>query len=182
MISRIKNGGTMLKHLLVLVLLGTAGCQSGKNTAGRSAAYSFNGNPERLVVWLEKYVDTYDVAVHRAVLTFNGATLKDDWVPVASAVASGYPGAWRKSAEGTDIATDGINIQVMLDGEQIAVPLSRQARVVAKVIPDTENTARVVGVYVQGAQPENGLAELCVPFDIRTGLGKLSVIYLRSAN
>lgn len=158
----------MPKKLLLVVLLACAGCQTARHASIPVPRPLAPGGTEQVALRLEKYVDTYDVVVQREVLAQNQGDGSDEWKVVSARLVSGYPEKWRSAPEDVE-GKRSPEISFLLNGEMVKTSPSSDSTLVAKVLPQTENTARVLGVFTHEA--------MVVPFDVTCGLGEFVVVY-----
>ncbi len=174
----------MFKYLMLFALLCCAGCQTTTPTIEPidSPRAPIATNNEKLLLRVESLVGTYDVDVQRAVLRGADRTNKDQWAIAAASRVSGYPNAWRTSDDFPDPASAALKGTYALDGENIEISLDPGARVIAKVLPESRNTARVVGVFVHVVESPTGPRVFDMPFDIKCVVGEVVVAHDRMAN
>ncbi|MDF7823669.1 hypothetical protein P4B35_06550 [Pontiellaceae bacterium B12227] len=168
----------MLKYVMLLLLLCAAGCQTtGTGESSVAAPVRQLDRSEKLLLRIEKIVGTYEVVVQRAALTGNDPKQIEDWAIVGSASASGYPGTFRTSEDAVSVNDSGRTATYLLDGEPVKVSHEPGVHLIVKVIPELQNTARVLGVYVQVTQEGDHLESFSFPIDISCNLGEVLQLY-----
>ncbi len=167
----------MLKYMMLLAVLGCVGCQTTRPVSQEAPYQESARRGEMISVRVEKYVTSYDVEVQRAVRV-KAAGGGDQWNVISAPRVSGYPEKWRFSESAVPPKGHAAKASYLLDGEQLEVSLGPGAHLIAKVIPEKQNTARVVGVFSQTKISGEGLEVFSVPFDLSCAFGELSVVYL----
>ena len=174
----------MFKLLMLFTLFCCAGCQTTTIEPVEPVAASpvaVATNSEKLLLRVETLVGTYDVDVQRAVLHGPDRTRKDQWAIAAAASVSGYPNVWRTSDDFPDPASAAVKGTYLLAGDSIEVSLDPGVRMIAKVVPESRNTARVVGVFVHVKDSSAGPTIFDMPFDVKCVLGEVVVAHDRVA-
>ena len=168
----------MFKYIMLLLMVCAAGCQTTGTGESSVAAQSRQvDRNEKLLLRIEKMVGTYEVIVQRAALNGSDPKQKADWAIVGSASASGYPGTFRISEDSESVNDSGRTGTYLLDGEPIRVSHELGVHLMVKVVPELQNTARVIGVYVQVTQVGDCFETFNLPFDIRCNLGEVLQLY-----
>lgn len=164
----------MLKMTLLCVLLCCVGCQTTTTPeSGVAQAEIIRGNG-KLLLRVEKIVGTYEVDVQRAVHMGADPAAKDQWKIVASTSVAGYPGGWLVSDGAGDASSAMVKGTYRIGGEEIAVSLDGGTRLMARITPETSNTARVSGVFVH-VDAATG-KRFATPFDVTCVLGNVVVL------
>lgn len=169
----------MLRFWIVLAGLTvfTAGCQT-TTTGGAAPPVTPVDRSEKLLLRVDQMVGTYSVTVQRAACTGNDPKDKDQWAIVGTGEVDGYPGKFRMTPGGAPEADAGREI-FLLDGSPVEVSQEPGTHLVVKVMPELQNTARVVGAYVQ-VQSVGGYQEsFRVPFDLTCNMGRVYEVYSR---
>ncbi|MEA2068764.1 MAG: hypothetical protein U9P12_06150, partial [Verrucomicrobiota bacterium] len=122
------------------------------------------------------------VAVQHAIRKKAGNGEVDQWVVVSSPRVSGYPGKWRRTEEPADPIGYRSTASYLLDGELVGISLLPGVHLVAKVLPESQNTVRVMGVFSRIGAAGHGKNEVSIPFDLICTVGDLNVIYEKKAN
>ena len=170
----------MLKYMVLAAVACCAGCQTTQQTAGMKL--EINSESERLSLRVEKYVNTYDVSVQHAVQKQAGNGGAVQWVVVSSPRVSGYPGKWRRTEESADPVGYRSTASYLLDGELVGISLRPGVHLVAKVLPESQNTVRVMGVFSRIGASGHGRNGMSIPFDLTCTVGDLNVIYEKGAS
>ena len=165
------------KLLLLAALAGAAGCQTTSTNGPASVAVGAHEKSEKLLLRIDKIVDTYSVNVQRVELQGANPKQTDHWSVAASAEVSGYPGTFRKSDGTIPMAAAVRKGTFLLDGTPVECALDPGVQLVLKVVPELQNTARIVGIFSQTRMTPNGVETFSLPFDVRCDLGKVVVLY-----
>lgn len=165
-----------------IVMLGltvlTAGCQTTATGGGTAAGGEHAAHCEKLLLRVDQLVGTYSVTVQRAACTGNNPHKKELWTTIGTGEVDGYPGKFRMSAGGKPEPGAAREI-FLLDGSPVEVSQEPGTHLVVKVVPELQNTARVVGAYVQ-VTPAGGYMEtFSVPFDLKCDMGRVYQVYAR---
>ncbi|QBG48129.1 hypothetical protein EGM51_12255 [Verrucomicrobia bacterium S94] len=163
-----------MNRILTLLAVGVclAGCQTTETGRAQNAMKTAMRN-EKLLLRVNQLIGTYEVRVERAALEGTDPKQKDQWAIIGSAGVEGYPGKFRAS-DGTEEKDGVMQETFLLDGTPVKVALEPGTHLVAKVIPELQNTARVVGVYVQ--VPDSG-GVFSMPFDLVCDMGRVYEVY-----
>lgn len=168
----------MLKYVMLLLLLCAAGCQTtGTGETAVAVPPSQAERNEKLLLRIDKIVGTYEVVVQRAALNGQDPKQKEGWDIIGSASTSGYPGTFRFSEGSPSVNDSGRTGTYLLDGEPVTVSHEPGVHLIVKVIPELQNTARVLGVYVQVTQVGDDFESFTFPFDISCNLGEVLQLY-----
>jgi hypothetical protein len=176
-----KKGIAMLKYMILVAALCCAGCQSSQIAQSGSSGTSDLAvlpRSEKISVRVEKYVTSYDVEVQRAIRVYSGNGEPDQWNVVSAPRVSGYPEKWRYTEAAINRDGQKSKASYVLNGELVEISLEPGAHLIAKVLPERQNTARVVGIYSHSRLTGHGMEVFSVPFDISCVLGELNVVYL----
>lgn len=166
----------MCRYLVLFAMLCGAGCQTTEKSS-LNGSVAFNRS-ERLSVRLNMYLDSYDVEVKRSVLESWANVTNEQWQVVGTSKASGYPEKWRSSSViTTNLVGYTSGASVILDGEQVDVPLEPGVHLEVKVLPETQDIARVIGVFSQVTIVDQDLEEVLIPFDVICTLNEPKVVY-----
>ncbi len=168
----------MFKYVALIVLLCAAGCQTTQTngTAAGGDLKSIDRN-EKLLLRIEKIVGTYEVVVQRAALKGNDLKEKDQWGIIGSASVSGYPGTFRASEETRPIPNSSRIGTYLLDGTPVKISQESGEHLIVKIIPEMQNTARVVGVFVQVTPIGSCYDTFSLSFDLSCNLGEVVELY-----
>ena len=98
---------------------------------------------------------------------------------MGSASTSGYPGTFRFS-EGSPSGNESDRTGTyLLNGEPVRVSHEPGVHLIVKVVLELQNTACVLGVYVQVSQVGGHFEPFSFPFDISCNLGEVLQLYSR---
>lgn len=168
----------MLKTMMLLAVLCCAGCQTPQPASEKTPYQDSSRRAEKISVRVEKYVTSYDVEVQRAVRVYSEDGEADHWQVVSAPRVSGYPEKWRATEATVNPSAYAAKASYLLDGEMLEISLEPGAHLIAKVLPEKQNTARVVGVFSQSKISDQGMEVFSVPFDLSCTFGELTVVYL----
>ena len=167
----------MHRFLLLIGLCATMGCQTTQTggTSRRMGAERFS-RIEQLSVYVESYLDTYDVVVQRAAMEKDAAG-NGEWVVLGSPRVSGYSGRWLAQASGQGGEGYVSKSSYFLDGDVVEVDVHPGVQLAVKIVPQKAGSIRVVGVYSQAQVGGNGWEEVNIPFDTTCSTGARIVVY-----
>jgi len=167
----------LLKFAMLITVVCCAGCQTTRPTADTAGMPAGSPRSEKLFLRIEEYVSNYDVEVQRAVLNPAATSREDQWKVVSAPRVSGYPEKWRTTEEADDSDAVSAKTSYLLAGEMVSITLAPGSHLVAKVMPDKQNTARVIGIFSESKETPLGLEVLTVPFDAYCTIGEFVLIY-----
>ena len=164
----------MFKYFVFLMLICVTGCQTTQTAAVVVEPVAIERS-ERLLLRAEKMVGTYEVRVQRVALVGEDADVIANWEVDGSVAVSGYPGTFRRS-EGAveDAARVG---SYLLAGDWVKVSHEPGVHLVVKVLPELQNTARILGVYVHVTSVGEHFETFSYPFDVHCNLGDVMLLY-----
>lgn len=172
----------MLKYLIASVMLMCAGCQT--TTTGPESVKA--GKPavpasEKLLMRADILIDTYEVTVQHAVLKGADPSDRNQWGIMGSTRVSGYPGSWRSTPGLMELSDDVTKASYFLNGEKVDVAVRPGTHLLTKVLPDSQNSARIVGVFITATMTPAGLDICSMPFDVSATVGQIVVLYQKDA-
>ena len=168
----------MLKGVILLMLICVSGCQTVSTGSAVEVAQTVSvERRERLLLRTEKMVGTYEVMVQRIALVGESPRVSADWKIEGTVVASGYPGKFRRSEDSLAVADTARIGSYLLAGEVTKISHEPGVHLVVKVIPELQNTARVLGIYVQVTQVGEHFETFSYPFDVHCNLGEVIQLY-----
>ncbi|VGO20296.1 hypothetical protein [Pontiella sulfatireligans] len=166
----------MFKQIVLGTVLTAFAC-----LAEEQAPVTPTARVEVLAVRVVQFFNTFDVEVHRAVMTKNAAGSVGDLKVVGKVAVSGYPEKWKKSAADADLAASRRSFSALLDGKLIELPVQSQAQLAARVVVQEGGEVRVLGLFTQGAPAGTNLEAFCVPFDFTVLPGERTVVCQRTS-
>ncbi len=164
--------------ILAGILCIVAGCQTTTSDPGGALASATLDRNEKLLLRVDQLVGTYDVTVQRAALNGEDPKQKDQWAIIGSAGVEGYPGKFRATESAEPIGGAALE-SFLLDGTPVKISQQPGTHLIAKVIPERQNTARVVGVFVQVSSVGKQVESFSVPFDLTCDMGRVYEVYAR---
>ena len=172
----------MLKYAMLIAILCCAGCQTTQTATGSATVQDSPRRSEKLTLRVEKYVTSYDVEVQRSILTSPKGSDEQRWTVVSAPRVSGYPNRWKTTESILNPVEPVATASYLLNGEMVKISRDPGVHLTAKILPERQNTARVIGVFSSTKMTAKGEEVFSVPFDVSCLLGELNVIYLEEFN
>ena len=168
----------MFKYAMLLLVLCVAGCQTTQleETPDLSSTTLIDQS-EKLLIRIDKIVGTYDVVVQRFVFNGDQPDDENEWEILGTARVSGYPGTFRTLEEALPVVEGERKATFLLDETVQEISHEPGVHMIVKVEPELQNTARVVGVYVQVTTVGDAFETFTMPFDIKVNLGDVLQLY-----
>lgn len=167
----------MIRYFLLVALCASTGCQTTQTTvAGPRVATEPFSRIEQLSIFVENYLDTYDLVVQRAALEKDAAG-NGDWAIVGAPRVTGYAERWLAKLSDQELSGYASKSLYLLNGEVVELTVRPGIQLMAKVIPQKGNLIRVVGIYSQAEVTALGLEEFTLPFDTECATGSRIVFY-----
>jgi len=169
----------MYKFLSLLGMFAfLVGCQTTETSTAQQREKGFVERSEKLLLRVDQIVGTYDVKVQRAICDGANPMRRDQWIIIGSSEVEGYPGTFRISEGGVPLEHS-VKETFLLDGMPVDISQEPGVHLIAKVLPVHQNTARVVGVFVQVKPSGEHVETFSMPFDIKCDMGKVYEVYSR---
>lgn len=164
--------------ILAGLLCITAGCQTTTSATRDYSASATGDRNEKLLLRVDQLVGVYEVTVQRAAHDGVDPKQKDQWAIIGSADIEGYPGRFR-STEGAKPTAGAAQESFLIDGTPVKISQQPGTHLTAKVLPEHQNTARVVGVFVQVTPVGKHFETFSIPFDLTCDMGRVYEVYAR---